>query len=202
MDTPVPFALPSRVDSPAAEATGEPILGQGDEARIPPILYWAPSLSGARAPGGHRRCLPHAIAPTSVCLRGDVAIDRPGVLIPAFTHHHAEDSVAGLLSVAHGLGRALWLARPALLFRRVGVPARPRGRTGGCREVPLAARGRPAAPGTSSPEPGGGTTPDSGERRSFRSHNAGRCGPPIAGGGGRIRTCVASQGGRFTVCWY
>ena len=32
-------------------------------------------------------CLPNAIAPTSACLRGRVTTCRPGVLLPAFTHH-------------------------------------------------------------------------------------------------------------------
>ena len=97
-----------------------------------------PSVSPRRAvAGGH--CLPNAIAPTSVCLRGRVTADRPGVLIPAFTHHLAARGrpSAGLLSVALGLGRRLRPGRPTLLFRWVSVPAP---RSGGCREVPLARR--------------------------------------------------------------
>src|SRR5205823_4563058 len=41
--------------------------------------------AGGRLTAAH--CLPNAIAPTSVCLRGGVTADRPGVLLPAFTHH-------------------------------------------------------------------------------------------------------------------
>src|SRR5437868_8511690 len=58
----------------------------GGAARIPPILYWVSSVSSQRD-GGSRHCLPNAIAPTSVCLRGRVTADRPGFLGPAFTHH-------------------------------------------------------------------------------------------------------------------
>ena len=62
----------------------------GDEARIPPILYWVPSISPTRADGGPKaRCLPNAIAPASVYLRGGVTADRPGFLGPAFTHHRS-----------------------------------------------------------------------------------------------------------------
>src|SRR5437667_10919937 len=84
-----------------------------------------PSVSPRRAvAGGH--CLPNAIAPTSVCLRGRVTADRPGVLIPAFTHHLATrgQPSAGLLSVALGLDRRSRTGRPTLLFPWVSVPAR------------------------------------------------------------------------------
>ena len=43
-------------------------------------------------------CLPNAIAPTSVCLRGNVSICRPGVLLPAFTHHLARGADLRLVS--------------------------------------------------------------------------------------------------------
>ena len=66
--------------------------------------------------------MPDAIAPTSVCLRSGVTAGCPGVLIPAFTHHLAGWPSAGLLSVALGLAPSLRAARPALLFRRVGLP--------------------------------------------------------------------------------
>ena len=105
------------------------------------------------APGGRGHCLPNAIASTSACLRGSVAARRPGVLLPAFTHHLARSRPRVSLRLVSSLLR-LASRRP---FARRGPPCcfgglvypEPHG-PGGCGEVPLARgpRGRWPAPAT------------------------------------------------------
>lgn len=138
--------------------------------RIPPILYWVSSVSGL-LPVAEGHCLPNAIAPTSVYLRGEVTLGRPGVLLPAFTHHLAtfDERIAlgwsplcctwphpaltrGAAHLAVSVGKLT--PRPVLKAARGGLtetanppslhpgPAREE-----CGEVPLA-RNAPATPGS------------------------------------------------------
>ena len=82
-------------------------------------------------------CLPYAIAPTSACLHDRVTANRPGILLPAFTHH-PRGLVYSLLRLAS--------RRP---FGRCGPPCCFGGlvysnrtcRLEGSGEVPLAPRG-------------------------------------------------------------
>jgi len=85
-------------------------------------------------------CLPFAIAPTSVCLRGDVSANRPGVLLPAFTHHLAIADPRLVSSLLHLTSRPAFAGRgPPYCFDGLDYSADLR-RSERCGEVPLASK--------------------------------------------------------------
>lgn len=106
----------------------------------------------SRWPAGH--CLPNAIAPTSVCLRGDVTVGRPGVLLPAFTHHRAgadQGAHVGWSSLCCTWPRGTLARAAAHLAVSVGwlTPRRVRvGRVWGSSSNATGGTGAPATPGS------------------------------------------------------
>ena len=90
------------------------------------------------APGSREaNCLPYAIAPTSACLHDRVTANRPGILLPAFTHH-PRGLVYSLLRLASP--RSFGRCGPPCCFGGL-VYSNRTSRLEGSGEVPLAPRG-------------------------------------------------------------